>query len=528
MNEMLHQSCKDNNDVIDCVSDNVDTTLANYEDFLHCCRYGQSHECSDVCRKNLKLHNYTEGEIIDSLIPSCGVVNLSSEFWTCFLNGKDQAKQIQGGNEGSRIKQIGIDAAKLHCCEKAQSTQCRRHCYNTYSGDVQSTLENFETHCMTSSQETMIKRCVDEVDFPAELGCDGLSFCSNFNNRPTELFRNCNPQADIAAKNEFNLWKKQNVLRLPGMDFPITNISFCFPESWHAIACILHIKPTTSSGHFNQICRDDCIDILSKCMDWQRMDYTYIEPTMICSRLSPDTNAPCISIKPYLEASDNPYLGVDMRIISPCRGQHCNVTSEICQVNRNIDKPTCAAGCPMGEASNSIIPIGEYLRIPASIDKGCYKVCRCESTGKIEKCQPLPCVSPKSCQLGNSTLKHGSSMEIECNVCSCFAEEITCTKKQCRIAGISERAFTTLPCNCPHHYVPVCGKNGKTYPSTCLAKCAGLQDSEFDFGSCESRNPCASHDCPHGTVCFPNRNVCLSSMSRPCPQYRCGESKTFF
>ena len=526
--EVLHKNCKENNaDVIDCVTNSVDTKmLTNPEDYIHCCRYGQSHECSEVCRSNLNhLQNMTQGEIIDTLIPSCGVVNLSSEFWTCFLNGKNPSKNIDNVEDVSRIKQIGIDSAKLHCCEKAQSTQCRRQCYNSYSGDhlSSSSSRTFETECLHNSHEVFLKRCIEEVDFPAEMGCDGLSFCSHFNNRPTELFRNCNPHADHAAMNEFSLWKEQNVLSFPGFEIPVNNISFCLPETWHTITCILQLKPTTVSEHFNQICWDDCFDILSKCMDWTRMKTADMEPSKICSQLSPDPNAPCISIKPYLEPSDTPPSEVETKIISPCRGQQCNLTSEICEVNRNINKPSCIKGCPMGEASNYLVPVGEYIRIPSSISKGCYKVCKCTESGKIEKCQPVPCVTPKACQIGNRTIDHGSSINIECNVCTCFAEEITCTKKQCRIAGISERTFTTLPCNCPPHFVPVCGRNGKTYPSACLAKCVGLNDAEFEFGPCENRNPCESHDCSQGTACYPNRNVCLSNMSKPCPQYRCGE-----
>lgn len=48
------------------------------------------------------------------------------------------------------------------------------------------------------------------VDEPCELTCEGLSFCTNFNNRPTELFRSCNIQADNAAQEDVALWK-QNV-----------------------------------------------------------------------------------------------------------------------------------------------------------------------------------------------------------------------------------------------------------------------------------------------------------------------------
>lgn len=47
------------------------------------------------------------------------------------------------------------------------------------------------------------------VDEPCELGCDGLSFCTNFNNRPTELFRSCTVQADHAAQADVAMWKEK-------------------------------------------------------------------------------------------------------------------------------------------------------------------------------------------------------------------------------------------------------------------------------------------------------------------------------
>lgn len=89
---------------------------------------------------------------------------------------------------------------------------------------------------------------------------------------------------------------------------------------------------------------------------------------------------------------------------------------------------------------------------------------------------------------------------------------------------MTDRTFTTLPCNCPPHHVPVCGKNGNTYPSACVAKCTGLQDADIEFGACRSKDPCANNDCPKDSTCVADRNVCLSSMHKPCPQYRCGKN----
>lgn len=329
----LHKKCEEiNHDVIDCVLETVDVTpFDDSEDFMHCCRHAETIDCREKCQSRLKFNNLTETEMISTLEKNCGVVNLSSEFWMCFLNGKDQARNPDNNDDVSRIKQIGLDSAKLHCCEKAQTTVCRRGCFYTYSGNNPS-LEKFQRECMESTIEADLKRCIDEVDQPAELGCDGLSFCTNFNNRPTELFRNCNPIADLAARNELEAWKQENSLKIAGFNFPILNINHCFLENWHAIACILHLKPSTRWGHLSQICHDDCLDILTRCMDWARMESKEVTADKICAHLSPDRQSPCISIKPYLEYSDSPHSANDFTIISPCRGSQCNATSEVCEV----------------------------------------------------------------------------------------------------------------------------------------------------------------------------------------------------
>lgn len=67
--------------------------------------------------------------------------------------------------------------------------------------------------------------CFPLVEEPCELGCDGLSFCTNFNNRPTELFRSCSAQADEAARNDVLQWQKQKELVLSGLTLPLKNIS---------------------------------------------------------------------------------------------------------------------------------------------------------------------------------------------------------------------------------------------------------------------------------------------------------------
>lgn len=83
-----------------------------------------------------------------------------------------------------------------------------------------------------------------------------------------------------------------------------------------------------------------------------------------------------------------------------------------------------------------MVPLNSYVRIPVSLkQKGCLKICKCGLSGRIENCQPLPCISYDSCMLAGRKIEHASWFHVECNICSCFAGEITCTKKQCRIPG---------------------------------------------------------------------------------------------
>lgn len=252
------------------------------------------------------------------------------------------------------------------------------------------------------------------------MGCDGLSFCTNFNNRPTELFRSCNTNADSAAQSDLQLWRENQTLTLPGLYLPIKDIDRCASEAWQAISCILQIKPCSRKKHATQICREDCYDLLTECIDWTRME-TRHTPESICAKFtieSDDPTVPCISLKPYLQPSDliNELPAKNHQIIMPCRGNNCNLT-EICVDDNKRDQhsvsiPTdyrCVAGCTLGETSTYVIPIGSYARIPVSMkQRGCFKVCRCMANNRLEECQPLPCMTYHSCLLGDKHIEHGN------------------------------------------------------------------------------------------------------------------------
>lgn len=62
---------------------------------------------------------------------------------------------------------------------------------------------------MSINSASVIYFLIFLVEEPCELGCDGLSYCTNFNNRPTELFRACNTHADVAAHYDVAYWQTQ-------------------------------------------------------------------------------------------------------------------------------------------------------------------------------------------------------------------------------------------------------------------------------------------------------------------------------
>lgn len=97
--------------------------------------------------------------------------------------------------------------------------------------------------------------CLFPVDEPCELGCEGLSYCTNFNYRPTELFRSCDPRSDGAAKKDIEQWEMDGVIHLPMMEIHVLKISECQTDVWKAIACALQIKPCHHEAHINRICK---------------------------------------------------------------------------------------------------------------------------------------------------------------------------------------------------------------------------------------------------------------------------------
>uniref|UniRef100_A0A671RD86 Reversion-inducing cysteine-rich protein with Kazal motifs n=1 Tax=Sinocyclocheilus anshuiensis TaxID=1608454 RepID=A0A671RD86_9TELE len=498
-------------------------------DSLYCCDRAEEAHCQTACKRILRTMS-TEQEIMEGLISECGSQPLPQDpLWQCFL-GSAHPPTISDPESPPIAK---MDYAKLHCCFKANTSSCRNMCLEISTNWGTQTWQEFDQHCEYNPAEMDLITCLADVREPCQLGCKDLSYCTNFNNRPTELFRSCNVQSDQGAMNDFRLWSN-GTIKMPFMNIPVLDISRCQPEMWKTVACALQIKPCYSKSRGSVICRSDCVDILTQCGDGKR----FLEgqtPERICDLLSAtDDPERCIPLHRYLTPS--PFENSIEEVIHPCNPSPCP-SSHLCEVNRKGCHPGhdclpyfCVPGCKLGEASEFLVLLDSRIQVPTrSGQVGCYEVCTCGQSGRLENCAEMPCFdTSKTCLSGGQRKSHGVSFRLDCQPCSCFAGESICSSRQCvRSDGSDEdrRLFTGLPCSCADHFVPVCTCNGRTYPSACVARCVGFKDNQFVFGSCRSIDPCSPNPCQrsHAIVfkCEPGSSVCLEECGQGCSVSDC-------
>ncbi|KAL4635116.1 reversion-inducing cysteine-rich protein with Kazal motifs-like [Arapaima gigas] len=496
-------------------------------DSLFCCDRAEDAHCQSACRRILRTLT-TEQEIIEALISQCNRQPLPQDpLWQCFL-GSAQSPRVIDPDPPSTGR---TDCAKLHCCSKANTSMCRSMCQEISTNWGSQTWQEFNQLCEYNPVEPDLVTCLADVREPCQLGCKDLTYCTNFNNR--QLFRSCNTQSDQGAMNDIKLWSN-GTIHMPFMNIPVLDIRRCRPEMWKAVACALQIKPCYSKSRGSIICRSDCVDILTQCGDQRRFQEGQT-PERICDLLSPtDDTERCIPLERYLNPST---VGNFLEeVIHPCNPNPCP-SNQLCEVNRKGCQPgqdclpyLCVPGCKLCEASEFLVHTESRIQVPTrSGHPGCYELCVCGQSGRLESCAEMPCVeTSKPCTIGGQRRNHGTSFTMGCQLCSCYAGDVVCSKRQCLTADSSEEEhqhFTGLPCGCPDKFVPVCAQNGRTYPSACVARCVGLQDKQFEFGSCWDRDPCSHNPCPKGQRCVPNRRVCVTSFTDyPCEQYNCMSS----
>lgn len=260
---------------------------------------------------------------------------------------------------------------------------------------------------------------------------------------------------------------------------------------------------------------------MANCVDWSAITGPHTAASL-CAKLSPGrSDAPCVQLRPFLDdpQDDEAVIHPEDDITTPCKHNPCS-ENQLCALQPNGAKTyQCLRACSLGEMSKQLIPVRSWVQIPL-IDQmseaiDCLKICQCTMHG-LEKCRTLNCFGFKSCWVHDRFIKHKSNFYLECNPCHCFEGEFHCSRRSC-----DEPHVPSLPCDCPAHYVPVCSRLGFTFASACLAKCAEFSATEVEFGSCSSRDPCASNPCDNGEKCVRRPKVCLSGLHKPCRQYEC-------
>lgn len=62
----------------------------------------------------------------------------------------------------------------------------------------------------------------------------------------------------------------------------------------------------------------------------------------------------------------------------------------------------CVSGCKLGEASDFLVQLDARVQVPTRTGPaGCYEVCSCGPSGRLENCVEMPCVDViKPCMVG--------------------------------------------------------------------------------------------------------------------------------
>lgn len=498
---------------------------------LPCCNASTDDVCRQKCQVSLTTLK-DESDIVDSLIAHCGIPMMSQNeaLWTCLLKMSDTGTNSESGQPNTphgTIEKAGMDGAKLHCCQKAVTSKCRTLCSETHGKEFLSNWESFDGQCRRfSPSETELNKCLDEVSEPCTLGCPTLQFCSNFNHRPTEMFRSCNKQAEEAAKLTLQNWSK-GVINLPFMEhIPVKDINTCHPDWWKAIACAIQIKPCNPHHQITRICYKDCVRILSHCLDRTKL-MPGVTHTSLCQKLAPveGEEEHCIELEKYV--SESPMKLYNEEVSHPCVPNPCNNTG-MCKVIKTSNckgafcpKYQCEPGCRLGEVSSVYTPVQSFVRLPIASKLHCHRVCQCGQQGLLTKCQEMECSKQAHCHVGSGRIhNHNTKFELDCNECLCHNGEIICTKHECYShTKHSIKGYTGLPCNCDTRYIPVCGENGHTYWNPCLARCSQIGDGKFKLGECQTHNPCKQNNCNGNEVCVPRFQKCLHHTK--CQQYQC-------
>lgn len=505
-------------------------TRASATHKVHCCSQAASGPCRDACLHVLRaapseavVGEDTREDAVDTLLAAgCAAPGLHERLWQCLLGWTT-------GPSSSSFQQLPADGAKLQCCLRAATIECQRMCLRAYGSEWETSWEAFHGQCRYQAAEAALRQCLDDVDEPCELGCPGraFSFCSHLSGvgKPWALFRRCDASADRAAQASAQLWMRRGPPALPGEHHQVDALAGalrgCPAHAWKELACVLHLRPCHATHHASTLCRADCLALAAQCSDGRKL-------APLCDSLAPP-GAPCISISSGVAAqADLTTSTAESSAVQPCRSRPCG-GSTMCVVNRQCSagQPCslyrCLPGCPVGSSSSTLVPMGSLARLPRRAEGGrlCWTRCRCSESGALVDCAPTGCgdPAPLRCWVAGRSYASGSHFFVHgCMRCRCEAGQVSCSRtKDCALS---------VPCGCPREDVPeetVCGDDGRSHRSACLARCSGLLEGQWRKGPCQQVDPCADQLCPvHAPTCVAQRRPCLG----PCKQHVCLPNST--
>ena len=174
---------------------------------------------------------------------------------------------------------------------------------------------------------------------------------------------------------------------------------------------------------------------------------------------------------------------------------------------------------------------GRVVRHGQSVRVQC-NTCTCRN-GRLT-CTKKRCTQPRSCRMGNRVIPHGRSVRVSCNTCFCRSGRLTCTKKRCtptlttRFRGSYARSCRSCRVRgssiCCH-----CRTSRGAYKYTCLARTCKQPVSNCNgslrcSASCPKPRVCrvGNRVIPHGRSVRVSCNTCFCRSGRlTCTKKRC-------
>jgi hypothetical protein len=182
-----------------------------------------------------------------------------------------------------------------------------------------------------------------------------------------------------------------------------------------------------------------------------------------------------------------------------CRPCVCpDVFAPVCGVDGVTYSNACEARCAHVEVAHE----GPCEEPSCQTDEDCPVGAICEG-GTCERCLCIQVFAPVCGVDGrtypNACVARCAHVEVAhegpCEEPSCQTDE------DCPVGAICEGGACER-CVCPEVFAPVCGVDGRTYPNACVARCAHVAVAHE--GPCEPRCR-ADEDCPLGAICEEGR-----------------------